>query len=89
MAKLWFQDHRGQERVIADCETLNDVYAEIDKFIADANDRWPEKRKFQRLYTRVWKENDRWKFDVGSWSEFFYWESPKAYEELERESRNE
>ena len=86
MAKLWFQNSRGQERVIANCETLPEVHKEIDKFIADANDRWPEKRKFQQYYTRMWKEGNRWAFDVGSWSEFFYWEGEVQNYDSERSS---
>ena len=57
--------------------------------LLDANDRYPEKRKFDRYYTRMWEEGGRWKFDVGSWSEFFYWDSPKTFEELREEDRNE
>ena len=45
---------------------------EIDKFIADANDRWPNKKPFKRYYTRIYEEDEMIKIDVGSWTEFFY-----------------
>lgn len=74
MAKLLFQDSQGQARIIADCETFADVLTEIDKFIADANDKWPNKKPFKRHYTRIWEENGMTMLDVGSWSEFFLWD---------------
>lgn len=74
MAKLLFQDSQGQARIIADCETFADVLTEIDKFIADANDKWPNKKPFKRRYTRIWEENGMTMLDVGSWSEFFLWD---------------
>lgn len=72
MARLWFRNSQGQERVIANCETFADVMSEIDKFITDANDRWPNKKPFKRHYTRIWEEDGMTMLDVGSWSEFFY-----------------
>jgi hypothetical protein len=86
MAKLWFRNSNGQERFLTECETLQEVNIEIDKFIADANDRYPNKRAFKRYYTRMWQEDGRWKFDVGSHTEFFYWDSDKSYEEMSKEN---
>lgn len=72
MAKLWFSNALGERRVIAECNTFADVMTEIDKFIADANDRWPKKKPFKRYYTRIYEEDEMIKIDVGSWTEFFY-----------------
>lgn len=76
MAKLWFGNSLGQERIIAECKNFSEVMTEIDKFITDANDKWPNKQPFKRYYTRIWNEDGRSVFDVGSHSEFFYFEIP-------------
>lgn len=86
MATMWFQNRKGEERVIAQVETWDDVYAEIDKFIENCNknkieqskkiygDQYDESkvRFFKSYYTRIWEEGGRTKLDVGSWTEFFY-----------------
>ena len=61
--KLFFQNSRGEERVIAEPSNREEVNKEINKFLDDHN--------FKSYYTRVWEENDRLIFDVGSWSEVF------------------
>ncbi len=70
--KLYFQNSRGEERVIAEPINREEVTKEINKFLADHN--------FKSYYTRVWEENGRLKLDVGSWSEFFFLEG-MTYEE--------
>ena len=72
MAKLWFQNNNGEERVIAEVNNFDDVYKEIDKFIDRCNEGRPENKQFKIYYTRIYEENGRTKLDVGSWSEFFY-----------------
>lgn len=72
MTKLWFGNSFGKKRVIAECKTFAEVMAEIDKFIVDANGRWPNKEPFKRYYTRIYEEDGMIKIDVGSWTEFFY-----------------
>lgn len=72
MAQLIFQNSRGQERIIAEVHNYHDITNAIDKFIADANDRWPNKKPFKSYYIRIWNEDGRAKFDVGSHSEFFF-----------------
>ena len=74
MAKLWFQNRMGEERWIADCDTLNDVSYCINKFIEQANVSRPEDMQFKSYYMRMWVEDGRTKIDVGSWNEFFFWE---------------
>ena len=62
--KLIFKNSRGKERVIAEPTNGDEIFKEINKFLDDHN--------FKSYYTRVWEENGRLKFDVGSHTEFFY-----------------
>ena len=64
MANLWFQNSRGQERIIAEVNNFNDVFTHIRNFL-DAHN-------YKSYYIRSWGEGGRIKYDVGSWSEFFY-----------------
>jgi hypothetical protein len=64
--KLIFQNSRNEERVIAECSTIEEVHKEINKFLDTHN--------FKSYYTRVMPDGDnpnRVILDVGSWSEFF------------------
>lgn len=61
--KLYFQNSRGEERLIAEPSNKEEVNKEINKFLDDHN--------FKSYYTRVWVEDNRMIFDVGSWSELF------------------
>ena len=45
--KLFFQNSRGEERVIAEPSNREEVNKEINKFLDDHN--------FKSYYTRVWK----------------------------------
>ncbi len=76
--KLWFENANGKERVIANCENEQEVFAAIDKFIADTNARMiaanPNWTPFVHYYTRIWYTNGRTHYDVGSHTEFFHWE---------------
>ena len=64
--KLFFQNSRHRERLIAEPNNKEEVTNAINKFLNDHN--------FKSYYTRVWEEEGRLKFDVGSWSEFFFLE---------------
>lgn len=64
MASLWFQNSLGQERVIMEVNNFNDVFTGIRNFLDDHN--------YKSYYIRSWEEDGRIKYDVGSWSEFFY-----------------
>jgi hypothetical protein len=75
MAKLWFQNSNGEERVIADADTTNDVFTAIRNFLDDHN--------YKSYYTRIWIKNNRTFYDVGSWSEFFIWDNVPAGENNE------
>ena len=61
--KLFFQNRYGKERLIAEPLNREEVNKEIDKFL--------DEHSFKSYYTRVWEENNRLIFDVGSWSEVF------------------
>lgn len=61
--KLIFQNSRGEERIIAEPSNREEVNKEINKFLDAYN--------FKSYYTRVWEENGRLIFDVGSHTEFF------------------
>lgn len=68
MAKLWFQRSNGEEVFVADCANGKEVDIAIKDFLSTKNPN------FKSYYTRVWEENGRIAMDVGSWSEFFFWE---------------
>ena len=61
--KLFFQNSKGEERVIAEPSNREEVVKEINKFLDDHN--------YKSYYTRVWEDDDRLVFDVGSHTEFF------------------
>ena len=63
MTRLFFQNSKGEERLIAEPLNREEVNKEINKFLDDHN--------FKSYYTRVWTENGRLIFDVGSHTEFF------------------
>lgn len=72
MAKLWFDDHNGNWREIAEVQDFNDVFKEIHKFIDKCNVGRPKDQQFKIYYTRIFEQNEKTKIDVGSWSEFFW-----------------
>ena len=61
--KLYFQNSRGVERLIAEASNREEVVKEINKFLYDHN--------YKSYYTRVWEDDGRLVFDVGSHTEFF------------------
>ena len=76
--KLWFGNSFGKRRVIADCATPAEVTKAINDFVDECNAKKPKgQTPFKIYYTRVWQTDDGLvKYDVGSHSEFFYWEGP-------------
>ena len=66
--KLYFENSRGQRRVIAEPKTEDEVWKEINKFC--------EERNFNIPYVRQWIDPDglKW-YDVSSHSEFFILDS--------------
>ena len=61
--KLYFENSKGEERLIAECETVQDTEKEISKFLEDHN--------YNSYYSRIWGNDERIMVDVGSYSEFF------------------
>lgn len=80
--KLYFRNSQGKERLITECETIQEVTAAINQFLADHN--------YKSYYTRIWYEPEgtktpyyirtegRFVYDVGSWSEFMELEVTKS-----------
>ena len=64
MASLWFQDSLGKKRLIMEVNNFNDVFTGIRNFLFEHN--------YKSYYIRSWEEEGLIKYDVGSWSEFFY-----------------
>ena len=73
MGKLFFENSQGNRRVIAENITKEDCHTAIKKFIDDHNKGKPKDKKFKSYYTRTWEENGETVFDVGSYTEFFYY----------------
>lgn len=64
MMKLYFRNCYGTERLIAECQTVQEVHKEIKKFLDEHN--------YKSYYLRSWKEdNGDIVVDVGSYTEFF------------------
>lgn len=61
--KLFFQNSKGEERLIAEPANREEVNKEINKFLEDHN--------FKSYYIRVLEADGRLIFDVGSHTEFF------------------
>lgn len=69
---VFFENSYGQERVIAEVQTMSEALDAIHDFLVE--------REYKSYYTRFWiedKPNDNepcyaLTFDVGSWSEFFH-----------------
>ena len=65
--KLYFENSRGERRIIAEPKNEEEAMKEINKFCNDRN--------FKIYYARKWMTPDGLKkLDVGSHSEFFYLE---------------
>ncbi len=87
--RVWFENANGERRVIKNtANTWVEVNQAIDEFIRRCNVNKTNARKrayginynpdydnpFIRYYTRTWEEDGMTKIDVGSHTEFFYWE---------------
>ena len=79
MAKrVWFENSRGEERVIKNtAKTWAEAYDAIKDFVDRCNQRKAVSggKPFEIYYVRTWKQEDgRTRIDVGSHTEFFIWE---------------
>ena len=61
--ELYFQNCQGNERLIAECETVSGVHKEIKKFL--------DEHEYVSHYSRSWGNEENIMIDVGSHSEFF------------------
>ena len=69
---VFFENSYGQERVIAEVQTMSEALDAIHEFLVE--------REYKSYYTRFWIEETEYEnepcvvltFDVGSWSEFFH-----------------
>ena len=77
MKKLYFKDNNGNMRLLDyPADTEQQAIAGIYDFC--------RKHKFEPFYVRTWKKNEKWWYDVGSYTEFFVWadENDMKSEEL-------
>ena len=70
---LYFENSRGEWKVIADCKDKIDVGVAIRLFINQKNEGKPEDKKFIVRYVRTWDSDGYRHYDVGSHTEFFHW----------------
>ena len=63
LLKLYFRNSRGEERLIAECETVQKAHKEIHKFL--------DSHEYESYYSRSWGDWASVTIDVGSHSEFF------------------
>lgn len=61
--KLYFKNSRDEERLIAECETVQDAHKEINKFL--------DERNFKCYYKRSWGNEEGVTIDYGSHTDFF------------------
>lgn len=61
--KLYFQNSRDEERLLAECETVKEVNLAMKKFLKDHN--------YKSYYRRIWGTDESVIVDVGSYFEFF------------------
>lgn len=77
MKKLYFKDKNGNIRLLNyTADTEQQAIAGIYDFC--------RQHKFEPFYVRTWKKNEKWWYDVGSYTEFFIWadENDMKSEEL-------
>ena len=77
MKKLYFKDNNGNIRMLDyPADTEQQAIAGIYDFC--------RQHKFEPFYVRTWKKNEKWWYDVGSYTEFFVWadENDMKSEEL-------
>lgn len=77
MKKLYFKDNNGNMRMLDyPADTEQQAIAGIYDFC--------RQHKFEPFYVRTWKKNEKWWYDVGSYTEFFVWadENDMKSEEL-------
>lgn len=77
MGRLFFENSNGIRREIANNISREECMREIKNFIDSHNKNKPKNKQFKSYYTRTWEENGETVFDVGSHTEYFYWNPNK------------
>lgn len=81
--KLYFQNSKGEERLLAEVDSYNIASKKINEFLAEHNYESYYCRIFQEVDTPLKQEDKtkvRYVFDVGSHTEFFILEVETAEE---------
>ena len=63
MIKVYFVKSQTEKRLIAEVNTIEEVWAEINKFM--------QERNYKSYYQRLMKTDSGTRVDVGSWTQFF------------------
>ena len=69
---LIFRNSYGKERIIGNPKNREEVFENIHAFKDECNAKRTDGKTFEIYYIRMWKEENRMKFDFGSHSEFIY-----------------
>ncbi len=73
MGELYFENHYGERKVIANCDNQEQVYREINKFVDECNKKRRDGKNFKSHYIRTWESDGEIHYDIGSHDEFFHW----------------
>ena len=65
---FYFRRSNGEFKLLAENVTEREAMVIMHKFLDD--------HKFKSYYTQITEHKDCRIYDVGSWSEFFYWGEP-------------
>ena len=66
MKRLYFKDSNGNTRLL-------DYTADTEEQVMVGIYDFCKQHKFKPFYVRSWKKNEKWCYDVGSYTEFFVW----------------
>lgn len=66
MRRLYFKDNNGNTRLL-------DYTADTEEQVMVGICDFCKQHKFKPFYVRTWKKNEKWYYDVGSYTEFFVW----------------
>ena len=66
MKRLYFNENNGNTRLL-------DYTADTEEQVMVGIYDFCKHHKFKPFYVRSWKKNEKWYYDVGSYTEFFVW----------------
>ena len=67
---FYFQRSNGEFKLLAENVTEQEAMQIMHKFL--------DEHKFKSYYTQITEHKTCLTYDVGSWSEFFYWGEPNG-----------